>query len=174
MKVKDFREVMTSSLKLMFVSMIFVIIYFATTSPELWMRIMNVSIWAGMILYYWIQVIVNMKRYLDKRQFESSRSIDELKFEAVNSNKRTELTELKRNQKIYDCVLLDLPVGTIFWVINGAWEGEVIEVDGNKYIRNNVNTFELTSTEQRLNIEILAGEDIIERAELPVGVRKIH
>ena len=50
--------------------------------------------------------------------------------------RREQLTSVKYDVKIikYNFPLIQLPVGAKFYVINGAWEGEICEVRGNKYI----------------------------------------
>ena len=46
-----------------------------------------------------------------------------------------------------------LPVGTVFYVINGCWVGKVIEIDGVKNILNSRGLFE-PSDDYVLDIEI--------------------
>lgn len=50
--------------------------------------------------------------------------------------RREQLTSVKYDVKIikYNFPLIQLPVGTKFYVVNGAWEGEICKVRGHKHI----------------------------------------
>lgn len=40
--------------------------------------------------------------------------------------------------------MIELPIGTKFFVVNGLWEGEVIDKSGAKYIKTIKDEFEIT------------------------------
>ena len=52
--------------------------------------------------------------------------------------------------------IMDLEVGTKFKVINGMWYGEIVSIEGKKYIKHDYGTLEVTKDNCKdLKIEIL-------------------
>lgn len=52
-------------------------------------------------------------------------------------------------------IMSELPIGTRFWVLNGAWEGLIVSIDGVKYIKTVVNQVLAEDNDMGLIIEIL-------------------
>jgi len=64
--------------------------------------------------------------------------------------------------------LLTLPAGTRFMVYNGAWEGEIIEIEGNKYVRTELVNKARIHQKEFLELTILtANEDSIGAKDIP-------
>ena len=65
------------------------------------------------------------------------------------------------HMNVIDLDVMDLEVGTKFKVINGMWYGEIVLIDGKKYIEHDHGTLEVTEDNCKdLQIEILGDKKL--------------
>ncbi|GAA0101524.1 hypothetical protein UT300012_22390 [Paraclostridium bifermentans] len=61
----------------------------------------------------------------------------------------------------------DLPVGTKFFVVNGAWDGEIVELDNIRYIKTVKGLKEITPSNKHTNLHIIVdGDSLKEHPDL--------